>query len=107
MATFFYRTVEGPRLVEGMSVSDRMFWSHYRGPNVGVNLFKLTDGTYTEAQPEDPDDVAVWYLGGHYHTVDDDEAAALSSAGYGAWLTGPLYPSVFLFPASDLYPRSA
>jgi len=87
MATFFYRTVEGPRTTEDMSPSDRQFWSHYRGPTVGVNLFKLTDGTYTEAQPDDSATVAVWYLGGREYTVTDGEAAALTAAGYGEWVT--------------------
>ena len=58
-----------------------------------VNVFKLTDGTYTETQPITNDvqggweTVAVCYYGGHSYTVDAAEAAALTAAGYGAFLS--------------------
>lgn len=69
---------------------------HYARGLVGRNVFKLVDGTYTEAQPAiyidasatfkgDPAiTVLVTYLGGHSHPVTTAEAAALTAAGYGA-----------------------
>lgn len=60
------------------------FWpAHYRG----VNVFKLTDGTYTESQPADSTTVAVTYHGAHSHTVTAAEATLLTAAGYGANIT--------------------
>ena len=52
-----------------------------------ANVFKLNDGTYTETQPYDLSTVAVTYYGGHSYDVSAAEAAALTAAGYGAYLT--------------------
>lgn len=56
------------------------------GPR-GRNIYKLVNGAYTEYQPGDMDTVAVLYHGGHIHPVTDDEAAALTAAGYGAYIS--------------------
>jgi hypothetical protein len=53
----------------------------------GRNVYKLDTGTYTENEPADMGTVTVTYYGGHAYTVTDDEAASLTSAGYGAYLT--------------------
>lgn len=53
---------------------------------IGVNVWKKTDGSYTQTQPL-PEDIAVTYHGGHDHSVSATEAAALTAAGYGAYLT--------------------
>jgi len=53
----------------------------------GHNVFKLTDGSYTEVQPSDMTTVDIEYLGAHIHTVTDAEAAALTAAGYSANIT--------------------
>ena len=47
----------------------------------GVNVWKKTDGTYTESQPV-PADIDIEYLGGHVHTVTTAEGDALTAAGY-------------------------
>ena len=59
----------------------RLF-SHFKQRAQGHNVWKKTDGTYTETQPL-PSEIALTYLGGHSHPVTDAEAAALTAAGYG------------------------
>lgn len=63
------------------SQAARLF-RHFAGTDKGRNVWKLTDGTYTEMQPTDMDTVAVTYYGGHTYTVSSTEAAALAAAGY-------------------------
>ena len=59
------------------------YWpAHYRGKNV----WKKTDGTYTENQPASAD-IDIEYLGGHIHIVTSAEGDALTAAGYGANVT--------------------
>ena len=55
------------------------------GPR-GRNLWKLTDGTYTENQPAENDNIDIVYYGGHNHHVDDVEKAELVAAGYGEYV---------------------
>jgi hypothetical protein len=64
-----------------------MFLRHYAALPRGRNVYKLTDGTYIENDPADISDVAITYYGGHQYTVDDTEAAALTAAGYGDYIT--------------------
>lgn len=52
----------------------------------GVTVFLLNDGTFTQQQPPDDVGVAHTYHGGHEHPVTAAEAAALTTAGYGAYL---------------------
>lgn len=56
---------------------------------VGVTVVKTTSGTYRQERVHrsDADDIAIVYPGGHVSLVDDEEAAALTSAGYGSFLT--------------------
>ena len=71
----------------------------------GRNVWKLPDGSYTEVQPGYLADVefahqgnlpwGVWtaasydkvYYGGHATEVSDEEAASLTAAGYGSFIT--------------------
>lgn len=68
------------------AIEHRLF--RYLTPGArGRNVFKLTDGSYTENQPGDMTTVSVTYYGGHEHTVSSTEATALTAAGYGAYIT--------------------
>jgi hypothetical protein len=63
-------------------------YRHYQPGPRGRNVWKLTDGTYTENQPMDDTDIAIIYLGGHEHVLfDDDERDSLIAAGYGAYIS--------------------
>lgn len=55
----------------------------------GVTVVKTTAGTYRQESLHNPnaDDIAVVYPGGHVIPVDDSEAASLTNAGYGSFLT--------------------
>lgn len=83
---------------------ERSHWwrlrGYYKPTPVGVNVWKLPDGTYTQVQPYPlitPDQVrngevpingistatyVLVYLGAHTYEVSDAEAAALTAAGY-------------------------
>ena len=63
------------------------FLRHYAALPRGRNIFKLSDGTYVENEPADNSTVVITYYGGHDHEVDATEAAALTTAGYGAYIT--------------------
>ena len=63
------------------------FLRHYAALPRGRNIFKLSDGTYVENEPADNSTGVITYYGGHDHEVDATEAAALTSAGYGAYIT--------------------
>jgi hypothetical protein len=54
----------------------------------GLTVVKTTSGGYRQEAVHNPDadDVDVIYSGGHVYLVDDDEAAALTTAGYGSCL---------------------
>jgi len=62
--------------------------AYHRPPTSrGRNVYLLTNGTYTENQPSDMATVSKTYHGGHDNVVTDAEAAALTSAGYGAYIS--------------------
>lgn len=52
----------------------------------GRNVFKTTDGSFTESQPLDNSIIAHIYHGGHVHTLTAAEEADLRTAGYGAYI---------------------
>ena len=56
------------------------------GPR-GRNVFKLTDGSFTESDPFDPSLIAITYHGGHVHTVEGQELADLIAGGYGEYIS--------------------
>jgi len=61
--------------------------SYLQAGDVGRNVYKLTDGTYTEDEPFDNTIVAKVYHGGHVHELTTQEVADLTTAGYGAYIT--------------------
>lgn len=63
-------------------------WSRVKLP-VGRTVLKYEDGRYKTVDLHDPDEpgVAYAYIGGHVHIVTDAEAALLTAAGYGPYLT--------------------
>ena len=52
----------------------------------GRNVFVKTDGTITEDEPPF-EEIRTVYWGGHLNEVTDAEAAALTAAGYGAFIS--------------------
>ena len=53
----------------------------------GRNVYKLTDGTFTEAEQNDSSVVEITYHGGHANPVTQAEKDDLVAAGYGAYVT--------------------
>lgn len=53
----------------------------------GRNVFLLTDGTYTENEPNDIATIRKVYWGGSNNEVSADEVASLTAAGYGAYIS--------------------
>lgn len=55
----------------------------------GLTVVKTTSGGYRQEALHNSDatDIAVVYLGGHVSRVDATEAASLTAAGYGSFLT--------------------
>ena len=52
----------------------------------GRNVFKMTDGSFTESQPFDDSLIDHIYHGGHVHTLTATEEADLIAGGYGAYI---------------------
>jgi hypothetical protein len=61
---------------------DAWFLSKLARGNRARNVFRLTDGTYTNTDPLDPTLVDKVYYGGHQHFVSTEEKADLVAAGY-------------------------
>lgn len=53
----------------------------------GRNVYKLTDGSFTENQPGDMSTVEKIYHGGHIHELTAAEEADLIEAGYEDYIT--------------------
>jgi hypothetical protein len=53
----------------------------------GRNVYKLTDGSFTENQPGDMSTVEKIYHGGHIHELTSAEEADLVEAGYEDYIT--------------------
>lgn len=95
MPTFTPPLAENGSLGDGCLPGSRCerLWKFYDAQPRGVNIMKYTDGTYetTDSYPFVIDGVgkvvAIAYTGGHAYTVTTAEAAALTAAGYGAFLT--------------------
>lgn len=51
------------------------------------NIYKLTDGTFTNNQPAETSDYVAIYLGAHNNFVSAAEKADLIAAGYGEYVT--------------------
>lgn len=61
--------------------------SYLRPGDRGRNVFKLTDGTFTEDEPFDTTLIAKVYHGGHVHDLTATEVSELTAAGYGDYIT--------------------
>ena len=69
-----------------MSVSGRLF-KHALPTYAGVNVYKLTDGSYTEIEQRDYTLVSKTYFGGTLNEVTQDEKNDLVAAGYGSYVS--------------------
>lgn len=79
---------DGPRYRADADRTTKSLFAHFVGPTRGRTVIK-TGGTYVTSDGPYLDDLlaadAVYY-GGHVHPVSDDEATALTTAGFGAYL---------------------
>lgn len=53
----------------------------------GVNVYKLTDGTFTQVEQRDYDLISKVYWGGSKNFVSAEEKQELVAAGYGSYVT--------------------
>ena len=60
---------------------------HYANDPRGRNVFKLTNGTFTENEPNDNTLIVRVYFGGSDNVVTPQEVSELTAAGYGAYIT--------------------
>lgn len=63
---------------------------HYKARARGRTVLKSVGGVYSTVDTPSQDQIdaaAVCYLGGHVYSVSSAEAAALTAAGYGAYLS--------------------
>lgn len=68
------------------SISNRLF--RYAQPtNRGKNIYKLTNGTFTDIDQRNPDVVSRVYYGGTINYVTQAEKDDLIAAGYGEYVT--------------------
>ena len=86
MPTFTPPTVADVPAVYPQDRDNQHPWSYFSPGLRGITVFKLTNGSYTQEQPADQTTIAIWYHGGHVHTVSTAEAALLTAAGYGAYI---------------------
>ena len=68
------------------SIANRLFSYAGQGSR-GRNVYKLTNGTFTEAEQRDATVVAKVYHGGHTNFVTQAEKDELVAAGYGSYVT--------------------
>jgi hypothetical protein len=69
-----------------MTVSGRLF--RYAEPTyAGINIYKLTDGSYTSVEQRDYDLISRVYWGGTLNVVTAEEKADLVAAGYGDYVS--------------------
>lgn len=84
MATF-----SPPFILERPQTGNRLIDCWAKVPR-GITVLKSAGGAYSSVQYPTVDDLAaaaVVYQGGHDYTVSSGEAAALTAAGYGAYLS--------------------
>ena len=60
---------------------------HFDAEPRGRNVFLLTNGTFTENEPNDNTTITRVYFGGSDNEVSADEVASLTAAGYGAYIS--------------------
>ena len=61
--------------------------THIHPSGRGRNVYLLTSGVFTERQPSDYTTISKVYYGGHATTITEAEAVALTTAGYGAYIS--------------------
>lgn len=83
MATF---TPPTDNFVNWAMPGEQGIFAHLRPGRRGRNVFKLTDGSFTEWQPSEPSLIAHTYHGGHVHELTAQEEADLTAAGYGDYI---------------------
>jgi hypothetical protein len=76
----------GLRLSKDQRLANRLGGRIQASPR-GRNIFLLTNGTYTDDQPSSLSMVSKVYYGGHDNEIDAAEVAALTAAGYGAYIS--------------------
>jgi hypothetical protein len=69
----------GDRTMGGVQ---RYFWRFFEPEARGRNVYKLVDGSFSEADQRDEGQIVKIYLGGHDNYVTDVEADELVAAGY-------------------------
>jgi hypothetical protein len=75
-----------PADMDDTSVSGRLF--RYAQPTyAGVNVYKLTDGSYTQVEQRDYDLIEKVYWGGTLNVVTQEEKDDLVLAGYGSYVS--------------------
>lgn len=62
-------------------------WRFFKPEARGRNVYLLNNGTYTEVDIRDEGQIVKIYHGGHIHEITADEAASLTAAGYGAYIS--------------------
>jgi hypothetical protein len=61
---------------------DHVFFGKVKQGNRARNIYRLTDGTFTNVDPLNPALVTTVYYGGHDYFVTPEEKAILVAAGY-------------------------
>ena len=74
------------QLVGGDRIANRLA-RFYRPGLRGINVYKLTDLTFTEIDQHDYTIVEKVYHGGHVHQLTEEEYTDLLAAGYSEYLT--------------------
>jgi hypothetical protein len=82
--------------LNGQGLGHRLF-RFYKSDPRGRNVFRLVDGSFTENEPNDINEISKVYWGGSENFVTDAEADALVAAGYtvleGVFVLGSSYSS--------------
>lgn len=94
MALFEPPTVaDVPRVLPDTTGPGYWLFRHFSPLLRGRSVLKAHDGTYTTVDTPTGDQIdaaSVAYIGGHIYEISDDEAAALTAAGYGAGVSAGL-----------------
>jgi len=72
--------------IRGQGIAHRLF-SYFEPGARGRNVYKLTDGSFTENEQRDMSIVAITYYGGHDNPITEDERQDLVDAGYGDYVS--------------------
>lgn len=88
MATFITPTDDFVRYGDPLRGGQQAaLWRFFDPEPRGRNVYKLTDGSYTEVDLKDEGQIEKIYHGGHIHTLTQQEVTDLTAAGYGAYIT--------------------